>query len=362
MDLSFQTEAIRPQLIERWSSILDTNDFSSGHETTAFEKDWAAYVGARHAIGCSDGTMALVLALRGAGISPGDEVITAPTSYFATAEAIALSGARPVFADVDAASGNLDPQSVAAVVSPRTRSILAVHLGGQPARMEELGQIASERHLLLLEDAAQAHGALYKGRRTGSLGKAAGFSFYPTKNLGALGEAGAVTTSDDALADRVRALRDHGQSGRHRHEDVGYNARLDSLQAAALRLKLRHLDAWNSERRHLAALYQARLEGLPLGLPPEDGGSIPVYHLFTIRTPERDALVRFLAQRGIATSSHYPVPIHLQQAFSSLGHAPGDFPAAERYAAEQISLPLYPGLTHDSLEEVAAATRSFFGG
>lgn len=360
IDLSPQTNTIREELLQVWNGVLDRAAFSGGEQTVAFEQDWARYLGVRHAIGCSDGTSAIVLALRGVGIGPGDEVLTAPTSYYATAEAIALAGATPRFADVDEHTANLDPEAVEAAITPRTRAIVAVHLAGRPAPMAPLRTLADKHGLKLLEDAAQAHGAVYQGRRAGSLGDAASFSFYPTKNLGAMGEGGAVVTSDDAVAAKVRALRDHGQTGRHRHEFVGYNARLDGLQGAALRLKLPHLDRWNEERRVLAARYREGLAGLPLGLPPEGEDLTHVYHLYPVRTPRREALVAWLGERNIGVSSHYPTPIHLQPAFAHLGYVRGSFPRAERYAHEQLTLPIFPGLPLTSVDAVCEAIRAFF--
>jgi dTDP-4-amino-4,6-dideoxygalactose transaminase len=360
IDLRPQTAEVEEEVWARWREIAVRGDFSSGGETALFEQEWAAYCGTAHAVGCSDGTLALVLALRACGVDAGDEVITAPTSFFATAEAIALARARPAFADVDERTGNLDPERVSAAIGDRTRAIVAVHLAGRPAPMDQLRDLATSRGLRLIEDAAQAQGATHRGRKAGSLGDAAGFSFYPTKNLGAFGEAGAVTTSDPSVAAAARALRDHGQPSRHRHESIGYNSRLDSVQAAVLRCKLKRLDRWNAERRTLAARYRSALNGLPLGLPPEDPEPGSVYHIFTIRTPQRDGLARRLSEVGIGTGSHYPVPIHLQPVFAHLGYRRGDFPNAERYAAEQLSLPLYPGLSAEDVDRVAEAIRAFF--
>jgi dTDP-4-amino-4,6-dideoxygalactose transaminase len=362
MDLGPQTRAVREEVLGAWNGILERGAFSGGDEVAAFERAFAEYLGAAHVVGCSDGTMALVLLLRAAGIGPGDEVLTAPTSFFATAEAIVHAGARPVFADVEYETGNLDPERVELALTERVRAVIAVHLGGRPAEMEQLREIASREGVMLFEDAAQAHGALYRGRKAGTLADGAGFSFYPTKNLGAFGEAGAVAVPDAEAAERLRALRDHGQTTRHRHVESGYNARLDPLQAAVLRSKLPHLDRWIAERRAIAAQYRRELEGLPLGLPKEGGAAEPVYHLFTVRTPERDRLRDHLAARGIETGSHYPTPMHLQAALASLGHEPGDFPNAERYAAHQLSLPLYPGLAAEAVAEVAGAIRAFFKG
>lgn len=360
VDLRPQTDAIRDELRGLWAGVLDSGAFSNGPEVQAFEKDWARYVGVKHALGVSDGTTAIILLLRAAGIEAGDEVLTAPTTYFATAEAIVLAGGTPSFADVDPATGNLDPDRVAAALSPKTRAVVAVHLGGRPAPMDALRDITAHRGVRLFEDAAQAHGATFAGRRAGSLADGASFSFYPTKNLGAFGEGGAVTTNDDVLASRVRSLRDHGQDGRHRHVAIGTNARLHSLQGAVLRLKLAHLDRWNAERRSLARIYVERLSELPLGLPDvsEEGGH--VFHLFSVRTSRRDALAAHLASAGIGTGSHYPTPVHLQPAFSHLGLPCGSFPNAERYASEQLSLPLFPGMVPALVDRVCAEVRRFF--
>lgn len=361
IDLRPQTEAVRQRLGSSWETIFATGAFSNGPETARFEEEWSRYVGVRHAIGVSDGTTAILLLLRAAGIGPGDEVLTSPTSYFATAEAIALSGARPAFADVDPETGNIDPAGIEERLTPRTRAIVAVHLGGRIAPMSALEEIARSNGIRLFEDAAQAHGARLDGRIAGRLADGASFSFYPTKNLGAFGEAGAITTDDDEIAASARALRDHGQFSKHRHDLIGHNARLDSIQAAVLRVKLDLLDGWNAERRALAESYRRELSGLPLGLPPTRDPLAAVYHLFTIRSDRRDALAQHLERRGIGTGSHYPTPIHLQPVFSSLGFARGAFPTAERYAEQQLSLPLYPGMPNETIPTVSAAIREFFG-
>jgi dTDP-4-amino-4,6-dideoxygalactose transaminase len=363
IDLGPQTAAVKADVLRLWEELFAKSAFSGGEYVERFEREWVAYLGAGHglqAIGCSDGTTAIVLVLRGMGIGPGDEVVCPPTSYFATAEAVALAGARPTFADVDAATGNLDPSQVEAALTSRTRAVVAVHLAGRPAPLDELRAIADRRGLRLVEDAAQAQGAEYRGRRVGALSDAGTFSFYPTKNLGAFGEAGAVVTHDAALAARIRAMRDHGQTARHRHEHIGYNARLHGMQACVLASKVAWLDRWNDERRALAERYRRSLEGVPVGLPPEPMGARHVYHLFAARTPRREALAAHLDASGVGTGSHYPTPIHLQPAFAHLGHRRGAFPNAERYAAEQLSLPLFPGLPPEDVDRVAAAVREFF--
>jgi dTDP-4-amino-4,6-dideoxygalactose transaminase len=366
VDLGPQTAAVKADVLRSWEELFTKSAFSGGEYVERFERAWAAYLAAGraddavHAVGCSDGTAAIVLALRGLDIGPGDEVVCPPTSFFATAEAVALVGATPTFADVDPATGNFDPSYVEAALTPRTRAIIAVHLAGRPAPLAELRAIADRRGLRLVEDAAQAQGAEYGGRRVGTLSDAGTFSFYPTKNLGAFGEGGAVVTRDAALARRVRALRDHGQTSRHRHEHIGYNARLHGMQACVLESKIAWLDRWNDERRAIADRYRRALEGVPIGLPPPLSDGRHVYHLFAARTSRRDGLAAHLGEAGVGTGSHYPTPIHLQPAFAHLGHRPGAFPNAERYASEQLSLPLYPGLPAESVDWVAGAIRAFF--
>ena len=357
---------IRPSKAEYLAAIervIDSGGFIGGPAVAAFEAEFARYAGAPHAVAVRTGTDALVLALRALGIGPGDEVITAANSFFATAEAISHAGATPVLADVDEATLLLDPADAARRVTPRTRCVIPVHLFGQVADMAAVAAFAAAHGLHVVEDSAQAHGATRTSPggglwRAGAIAPVAAFSFYPTKNLGALGEGGAVTTRDADLAERVRRLRDHGQAGRHDHVDVGYNARLDALQCACLSVSLARLDAGNAARRRLAAHYRARLAALPAGLPvrlvAEPDGSAPVHHLFVIRVPavHRDAIRARLGAAGIATAIHYPRPIHLQRAYAHLGQGPGSCPVAERAADEMISLPMYPDLTIAQVDEV----------
>jgi dTDP-4-amino-4,6-dideoxygalactose transaminase len=356
---------IRPSKAEYLAAIervLDTGGFIGGPAVATFETEFASYCGAPHAIAVRTGTDALVLALRAVGVGPGDEVITAANSFFATAEAISHAGATPVLADVDDQALLLDPGDVARRVTRRTRAVIPVHLFGQVADMSAIGALAWAHGLQVIEDSAQAHGATRTdgGRRAGALGRIAAFSFYPTKNLGALGEGGAVTTRDAELAERVHRLRDHGQAERHDHAEVGYNARLDALQCACLSVSLARLDAGNAARRRLAAHYRARfaaLPELPVRLVAEPAGSSPVYHLFVIRVPaaRRDAIRDRLTAAGIATAIHYPRPIHLQRAYAHLGQGPGSCPIAERAADEMISLPMYPDLTLAQVDQVVDA-------
>jgi len=369
VDLAALVRPSRADYLAAFERVLDTGGFVGGPAVAEFEAAFAAYCGAPHAIAVRTGTDALVLALRALGIGAGDEVITAANSFFATAEAISHAGATPVLADVDDHALLLDPADVARRVTARTRGVIAVHLFGQVADMAALGAVAEAHRLHVVEDSAQAHGATRRGPggadlRAGAIAAAAAFSFYPTKNLGALGEGGAITTRDAAVAERVRRLRDHGQAGRHDHVDVGYNARLDALQCACLSVSLGRLDAGNAARRRLAAHYRARLAALPgVRLIAEPAGSAPVYHLMVIRVDaaRRDAIRDRLAAAGIATAIHYPRPIHLQRAYAHLGQGPGSCPVAERAAAEMISLPMFPDLTIAQVDRVVDALGAALG-
>jgi dTDP-4-amino-4,6-dideoxygalactose transaminase len=355
VDLGAQQRALARELNAVASDMLGRTDWVLGHDLEAFEREFADYCGAAHAVGVDSGLSALELILRGYGIGPGDEVITAANTFIATALAISHAGARPVLVDVDPHTYNLDPELVEAVVTARTRAIMPVHLYGQPADMESLGEIADRHGLLVIEDAAQAHGARHRGRRAGSLGHAAGFSFYPAKNLGALGDGGAVVTDDGDLAEAVRVLRDYGQRQKYDHAVQGFNRRLDTLQAGFLRVKLRHLDEWSEQRRRHAALYEELLGDSGVVTPVIAEGVESVWHLYVVRSDGRDALRAALGEQGIQTGIHYPVPVHLQTAYSELGHRRGDFPVTERYADEILSLPMYPELEPDAIRRVAAA-------
>jgi dTDP-4-amino-4,6-dideoxygalactose transaminase len=328
--------------------------FILGPEVEAFEAGFAAYHGAVHAVGVASGTDAVELALRAAGIGPGDEVITASHTAVATVCAVERAGARPVFVDIDPDTYTLDPAAVEAALTPRTRALLPVHLYGHPADLPALAAIARKHNLCLIEDCAQAHGARHGGKLVGTFGELAAFSFYPTKNLGAFGDAGAVLTSDARLAERLRRLRNYGQARRCHHAERGVNSRLDELQAALLRAKLARLDEHNAERRRLAARYRAGLSGVVL--PQADEPRIHhVYHLFVVRHAARDRLRLRLRARGVETLVHYPVPVHLQPAYADLGYRPGSLPATERAAREVLSLPLYVGLGEERVARVAEA-------
>jgi len=337
--------------------VLDTSAFILGREVEEFERAFAEYLGAEFCVGVSSGTAAIQLAVTACGVGPGDEVIVPANTFFATAEAVSTAGATPVFVDADPVSYNLDVRRVEAAITPRTRALLPVHLYGRPADLDPLFELAARHRLVVIEDAAQAHGARYKGRRVGPLGRAGCFSFYPGKNLGAYGEGGAVVTNDPEVARRVRLLRDHGSPRKYRHEVVGYNFRLEGIQGAVLGVKLKRLDAWNDLRRAHAARYRALLAGADaagaLTLPRESPDAEHVYHLFVVQTGARDELQKQLAAAGVQTGVHYPVPVHLQPAYAALGHREGDFPEAERQARRVLSLPMFAELTDDQLARVA---------
>jgi dTDP-4-amino-4,6-dideoxygalactose transaminase len=344
--------------------VLERSWFILGEEGAAFEAEFAAYLGVGHAIGGANGTDAIELALRALGIGPGDEVIVPAMTAAFSALAVNRAGATPVFADVDPLTANLDPVSAAARITPRTKALLVVHLYGGAADLGALGRLADERGLVLIEDAAQAHGGEYEGRRLGGFGRIACFSFDPSKNLGAYGDGGAVVTDDAALAERVRRLRNGGQAGRYEHVEVGVNSRLDELQAAVLRVKLAHLDAANERRRALAARYDRELAGLGLGLPRALEETRHVYHLYAIRVPggQRAELAAYLKERGVSTQIHYPTPVHLQAAYAGAGYRRGDLPQSEAWGDEELSLPLFPELTDDEQGRAIAAVRDWAEG
>jgi dTDP-4-amino-4,6-dideoxygalactose transaminase len=357
VDLAAQRAALGDALERACVDALARGDYVLGADVASFEQEFADYCGARHAIGVDSGTSALELTLRAYGIGPGDEVITAANTFVATAFAISHTGATPVLVDVDPITYTIDPALLAAAVNSRTRAIVPVHLYGQPADMTAINQVAATHRLIVIEDACQAHGASDHGRRTGTLGHAAAFSFYPAKNLGAAGDAGIAVTNDDPVAERLRLLRNYGAADKYRSEMIGYNRRLDTLQAAMLRVKLPHLDDWNAARRGHAARYDELLAGLPLSRPATRPGVEHVWHLYVVRVRDRDAVRERLAEVGIETGVHYPVPIHLQPAYRQLGHGVGDFPVTERLAGEVLSLPIYPELRSDALERVASVLR-----
>lgn len=352
VDLRAQYRAIGSQIDAAIERVLASSSFILGHEVQEFEERFAAYCGARYAIGVASGTAALHLPLLACGVGSGHEVITSPHTFAATAEAICHTGARPIFVDIDPDTYNLDPTQVEAAITPQTRAIVPVHLYGQPADMDKLAEIAGRHGLKVVEDAAQAHGAEYKGRRVGALGDAACFSFYPGKNLGAYGDGGMIVTDDPQIAEHVRMLRNHGRRGKYEHVVVGYGERLDALQAAILAVKLRHLDDWNDRRRQAASRYRELLAGDSVRVPREMSGVRHVYHLFVVRVGDRDAELARLKEAGISAGVHYPIPLHLQPAFAWLGYREGDFPGAEQAAREVISLPIYPEITAEQIDSV----------
>jgi dTDP-4-amino-4,6-dideoxygalactose transaminase len=343
------------------AGVMDSAAFILGPEVSAFEEEFAAYCEAGHAVGLDSGISALELGLRALGIGPGDEVITPANSFIASSSAASFAGATPVWVDVDPATCNLDPAAVRAAVTARTRAIMPVHLYGQPADMDAILEIAADHRLKVVEDACQAHGARHGGRRVGALGDLGAFSFYPGKNLGAYGDAGALVTNDGELAERVRMMRNYGQRRKYEHAFMAWNRRLDSLQAAVLRVKLRHLDAWNQARRRVAGLYDELLAASGLGLPQTAGYAKHVYHLYVVQSPDREGLRRHLEARGIQAGIHYPVPIHLQEAYRDAGRGPGSFPVSEAQAQRVLSLPMYPELTEDQVRRVAESVLEFSG-
>jgi dTDP-4-amino-4,6-dideoxygalactose transaminase len=359
-DLTRQYVQIRAEIRAAIDRVLPSGKYTLGPVLEEFEHQFAAYCGTTSAIGISSGTAALQLALAGLGVGPGDEVITQANTYVATAFAVSYLGATPVFVDVDAKYGNLDVGALESRITPRTRVIVPVHLYGQPVDMDPLRKVADRHGLKVLEDASHAHGSIYKGRRTGSLGDAAAFSFYPSKVLGAYGDAGSIVTSDPALEHRIRVLRYMGQEVKHTHLVIGYQERLDPLQAAVLGVKLRHLDTWIEQRRAIARTYGELLNGLPLRIPAEAPDCRHVYYLYTIHAERRDELATFLAEQGIGSQLIYRTPVPLQPCYEHLGYKPGDFPVAERLANELLNLPMFPELRPDEVERVAAAVRAFY--
>jgi dTDP-4-amino-4,6-dideoxygalactose transaminase len=361
MDLKGQTAALKEQLLAKYSKVLDDTAFCLGAEVEAFEREFAAYcdLPSGQGVGMNSGTSALHLALLALGVGPGDDVVTTPFTFVATSWAISYCGARPVYADIVPGTFTFDPDKAAKAITPKTKAILGVHLYGQPMDLEPLLDLAKRNGLPLVEDAAQAHGARYKGARVGSFGAVAAFSFYPSKNLGACGEGGIAITRDAGLAQKMRALREHGSMKRYYHDTIGFNYRMEGLQGASLRVKLPHLDAWNTRRQKLAAFYNQRLAGSAVTAPPVGSDRSHVYHLYVVRHAQRDALAEYLKERGIGTGMHYPVPLHLQKAYAHLGLQEGSFPHAEQAARECLSLPLYPELSDENAAAVAEAVRSW---
>ena len=357
LDLKAQHAGIRAELDAAIDRIFDTSQFVLGREVEAFEQEFAAYCGAGHGIGVNTGTSALHLALLAAGIGPGDEVVTVPFTFVATVASVRYTGARPVLVDIDPQTYTIDVDRIEAAITPRTKAILPVHLYGQPADMDPIMAIAARHGLTVIEDACQAHGARYRGRTAGSIGDLGCFSFYPGKNLGACGEGGMVVTSNPEYARAIRMMRDWGQSRKYVHELPGFNFRLEGIQGALLRVKLRYLDAWTDARRARAARYAAALADADVAPPLEMDYARHVYHVYAVRAAAREHLQQALQNEGIQTNIHYPVPVHLQPAHADLGYVAGDFPVAERAAAEVLSLPMYPELPLEAVDRVAEAVR-----
>lgn len=359
VDLAAEYRDIGEEIDSVIHRVLSEADLILGRELALFEREFASYCEVGQAVGVDSGLSALELILKAHGIGAGDEVITSANTFIASALAISGVGAKPVLVDVDPETYNMDPSALRAAITPRTVAVMPVHLYGCPADMDAIVEIARQRGLLVIEDACQAHGAYHRGRRAGSLGDAAGFSFYPAKNLGAYGDGGMVVTDDAAVAQRIAMARNYGQREKYHHEVRGHNHRLDTLQAAVLRVKLRRLDESNEARRRHARLYTELLENTDVVLPVPPPYAEPVWHLFVIRHRDRDGLKTWLANRGISAGIHYPIPIHLQEAYQDLGYRKGDFPVTERYADEILSLPMYPRLTPQAIEHVAGAIREF---
>jgi dTDP-4-amino-4,6-dideoxygalactose transaminase len=357
VDLAAQHKPLEAELKETFNRVFSNCSFVLGPEVDKFEKAFAGYCGVAHCVTVTNGTAALQLVLQGIGVGPGDEVITVAHTFIATAEAINAAGAKPVFVDIDPVSYTMDPAKIEAAITPRTKAIIPVHLYGQPADMDAINAIASKHKLSVIEDSCQAHGASYKAHRAGSLGLAACFSFYPSKNLGACGEGGAVTTNDAELAKKVRMLRDHGSVKKYEHEFPAYNLRLEGLQGGVLSVKLPHLDDWNKNRHVLATRYNALFAGSKVVIPKEMPYARHVYHLYVVLVEDREALKIALNEQGIETGLHYPIPLHLQKAYENLGYKKGDFPVSEHVASHLLSLPMYAELPIEHVEHVAKTVR-----
>ncbi|MCE5229771.1 DegT/DnrJ/EryC1/StrS family aminotransferase [bacterium] len=353
LDLKAQHRAIKDEILPLWAAILEQGSFIGGEHVEGLEREFAEACGVRYAVAVGSGTDALRLIFIALGLGPGDEVITVPNTFIATTEAITQAGGRPVFVDVRPDTYNMDPEAIEAAISPRTRGIVPVHLYGQPADMDPILRIAARHGLWVVEDAAQAHLAEYRGRKAGSMGTAAAFSFYPGKNLGACGEAGMITTGDAELAAKTRMLRDHGQARKYYHDLEGYNARCDALQAAALRVKLKYLPAWTEARRNHAQLYR-RLLGDAAGVvtPAIGAGTNPVWHLFVVQVDGRDEVMEAMNGAGIHCGLHYPIPLHLQKAYAAMEIGAGAFPVAEELSRRALSLPMFPELTDQAISDV----------
>ena len=360
LDLPAQLRPLRKEIDAAIARTIDACSFCLGPDVAQFEKDFAKYCGAEHALGFNSGTSALHVALMLLKVGRGDEVITTPHTFVATSWAISYVGAKPVYVDIDDATFNLDPELIEKAITPRTKAILPVHLYGHPFDVDGILAVAKKHKLALVEDACQAHGAKYKGKTVGAFGEISCYSFYPGKNLGAAGEGGALVTNNAAFATRARALREHGSSVRYYHDEIGFNYRMEGIQGAVLGVKLKHLADWTAGRRRVAHRYHELLKDTPLQLPKEASWAESVYHLYVVRHPKRDDLKKHLEASGVGCALHYPLPLHLQKCYASLGHKAGDFPVAEKAARECLSLPIYPELTETQLQRVVAVIKEFF--
>ncbi len=360
-DLKGQYQLLRDEIRTAIDRVCNKAAFTLGEEVERFERAFAEYCGVKHCVGLNSGTSALHLALLAAGIGPGDEVITTSNTFIATVEAILYTGATPVFADVDPATANIDPAKIEKAITKRSRAIIPVHLYGRPANLGVLSKIASDRGLLMIEDACQAHGATYCGKRVGGFGHSAAFSFYPGKNLGAYGEGGALTTNNDEVAEIARALRSHGETTRYIHKYVGYNYRMDGFQAAVLNVKLKYLDDWTAKRKSFSGLYREILADVRVDLPQDSPDAECVYHLFVAHVEDRDRVRAALEERGVQTSVHYRIPIHLQEGLKRLGYKEGSLPQAERACQRVFSLPLFPEMTIEQVSYAASCLAEIVG-
>ncbi|MBS7530676.1 DegT/DnrJ/EryC1/StrS family aminotransferase [Hazenella sp. IB182353] len=360
LDLKAQYQTIREEVRQAVDQVLDNGAYIMGPEVKAFEADVAAYIGVKHAIGVANGTDALLLALDAAGIGEGDEVITTPFTFFATAEVISQVGATPVFVDIDEKTYNIDVAQIRTKINEKTKAIIPVHIFGQPANMDEIMTLANEHQLFVLEDAAQAMGSEYNGRKIGSLGHAATYSFFPTKNLGGYGDGGMIVTNDDELAQKIRILRVHGSSPKYYHSMIGYNSRLDELQATMLRIKLRFLDQWNDARREKAAFYNEALANTPLITPFADDDRKHIYHLYILQAENRDEMMHYLKEKGIASGVYYPVPLHQQNVYLPLGYQEGSLPVSEYMSKRTFAIPLYAELDQDAMNYIVETIQAFY--
>ncbi|NJO84075.1 MAG: DegT/DnrJ/EryC1/StrS family aminotransferase [Blastochloris sp.] len=360
VDLKAQHAPISAEISEAVHRVIQKTNFILGDEVSLFEEEFAAYCENTYAVGVDSGTAALELAIRAHGLGPGDEIITTANTFIATVFAISHTGATPVLVDVDAQTYTMDVAALERAITPRTKAIVPVQLYGQPADMDAIMELARQHHLIVMEDAAQAHGARYKGKRVGSLAHTSAFSFYPAKNLGCCGDGGAVVTSDAQVANTIKVLRNCGQSEKNYHPLIGHNHRLDTMQAAILRIKLKHIDAWNAGRRQAARRYYELLAGHPGIVAPEEAAyAESVWHLYVVRVEEREALQKYLSEQGISTGIHYPVPIHVQEAYKSLGYPEGSFPITEQYAPQIVSLPMFAELTDEAIQYVVEHILAF---